>query len=100
MATGRRFEAARLIGDRLLVTSGEPLQPATRAHTFRQKAQRAFAAEFLCPIESLHDEIGNDHSNDSIEEVAGVFEVSPVLVATQLRNHGLLSAYHTKYAPH
>ncbi len=100
MATGRRFEAARLIGDRLLVTSGEPLQPATRAHTFRQKAQRAFAAEFLCPIESLHDEIGNDHSNDSIEEVAGVFEVSPVLVATQLRNHGLLSAHHTKYAPH
>ena len=44
--TGRRFELARLIGDRLFGGSRR-LFPATQAYSYRQKAQRAFAAELL-----------------------------------------------------
>ena len=44
--TGRRFDLARLIADRLFDNDiGDPLLPATQAYTYRQKAQRAFAAE-------------------------------------------------------
>ncbi len=39
--TGRRFEVARLLADRLLVDNTDALRPATRAATFRQKMQRA-----------------------------------------------------------
>lgn len=60
--TGRRFALARLLGDRLLRQLGEPLQPATEAHTYRQKAQRAFAAELLCPYDALTDFLGTDCS--------------------------------------
>ena len=84
--TGRRFDAARLLGDKLLVRNGESLQPATRIHTFRQKMQRAFAAELLCPFDALLDRLDGDHSDDSIEEAANRFRVSPLLVATRLEN--------------
>ena len=57
---GRRFEVARLLADRLLVETDEALRPATRAATFRQKMQRAFAAEFLCPFDALRDVLGGD----------------------------------------
>jgi hypothetical protein len=52
-ATGRRFELARLVGDHLYSRDAEWLLPATGAKTARQKVQRAFAQQFLCPIEDL-----------------------------------------------
>ncbi len=88
--TGRRFEVARLLADRLLVDSAEPLRPATRAATFRQKMQRAFAAEFLCPFDDLCDMLGGDHSEDAMERAARRYRVSPLLVRTHLANHGLV----------
>ena len=88
--TGRRFELARLLGDRLLVAGDDRLRPATRAYTYRQKMQRAFAAEFLCPIESLKHEMDGDYSEEAVEAAARRFSVSPLLVQRQLDNNGLV----------
>jgi hypothetical protein len=88
--TGRRFELARLLGDRLLFGSNAPLLPATRAYTFRQKAQRSFAAEFLSPFEATESMLKRDFSPEAIEEVAEHFNVSPVTIETLLRNHGVI----------
>ena len=58
--TGRRFDLARLIGDRVIV-SGGALHPATRTYTYRQKAQRSFAAELLSPFEAVDDMLAGDY---------------------------------------
>lgn len=87
-ATGRRFELARLLGDRL--TTGclnERLLPATRAYTYRQKFQRAFAAELLCPFEALEEQMDGDYSADAREDAAHYFGVSERTVTTLLVNH-------------
>jgi len=60
---GRRFDVARLLGNRLIIGGADRLRAATHAYTYRQQMQRAFAAEFL-----RH------------------FEVSPLVVRTQLVN--------------
>jgi len=48
--TGRRFNLARLIGDRVAASPAGRLMPATRTFTYRQKLQRAFAGEFLLSV--------------------------------------------------
>ena len=88
--TGRRFELARLLGDRIVSRLEERLIPATRTYTYRQKLQRAFAAELLCPFAALDEELAGDYSSDSREETAHHFNVSELTVATQLVNHGRL----------
>lgn len=89
--TGRRFDIARLIGDRLFSDSGfttpENLSPATRSYTYRQKAQRAFAAELLSPWEAVRDMLGNDHSEENQEQIAEHFAVSPLTIRTLLMNN-------------
>ena len=99
VSNGRRFDAARLLGDKLLVRNDESLQPATWSHTFRQKMQRAFAAELLCPFDALLDKLDGDHSDDSIEEAAKKFRVSPRLVANRLEDSGMLGSRGTRFAP-
>ena len=47
------FDSPELLGDRIAFATGERLLPATGAYTYRQKSQRAFAAELLCPFEAL-----------------------------------------------
>ena len=88
---GRRFDLARLIGDRLLSNhihgSPEPLFPATRASSYRQKMQRAFAAELLSPFVVVDDMLGGDYSEEKQNEVAAHFTVSPMTIQTQLVNH-------------
>ena len=86
---GRRFELARLLGDRLVFDNGEALSPTTRAATFRQKAQRAFAAELLCPLKALRTLLDGDCSEDAMEAAARHFRVSPLVVRAQLANQGL-----------
>lgn len=89
--TSRRFAVSRLIGDRLLLGNSERLAPATAARTARQQFQRAFAQEFLCPIEALRDFLGNAiPDEDTISEAAAFFDVSPLTVRTTLVNKGLL----------
>ena len=84
--TGRRFELARLLGDQLLFPAGEALHPATGAETFRQRAQRAFAAEFLCPYDELLEFLNEDFSETAREEAGRHFLVSPRAVTTILVN--------------
>ena len=89
--TGRRFSLARRIGDNLIVEPGERLLPVCETKTQRQKFQRAFAQEFLCPFKDLMEYLGDDAPSDTaIENVADHFKVSPLLVRTTLVNNSLL----------
>ena len=88
--TGRRFELARLLGDRLASGVGGKLLPVTRAYTYRQKMQRSFAAEFLSPFEAVDEVLKGDYSTESQQEVAEYFDVSPITISTLLVNHGRL----------
>ena len=85
----RRFALCRLIGDQLLSNDKERLVPATHARTVRQKFQRAFAQEFLCPYPALRERLQTDKATeDDIIEAAQYFHVSPLLVKTTLVNKG------------
>ncbi len=84
--TGRRFALARLLGDRLF-GHDEPLSPATRAYTYRQKAQRAFAAELLCPYKAVCDFLGADRSEERYDDAASHFNVSSWAIDTVLLNN-------------
>jgi len=83
---GRRFDLARLLGDRVASPTGR-FFPATRAHTYRQKVQRSFAAELLSPFESVDDMLGGDFSVENREDVAECFQVSEWTIRTLLVNH-------------
>lgn len=85
--TGRRFELARLLGDRILQPMGNRLFPATRSYTYRQKMQRAFAAEFLSPFEAIDEMLRGDYSIENQRDVAEHFQVSEMTIRTLLINH-------------
>lgn len=87
--SGRRFEIARLLGDRMMAPQGV-LYPATRTNTYRQKAQRSFAAELLSPFISVLDMLDGDYSAENQLDVAEYFKVSPLTIRTQLVNHQIL----------
>ncbi len=87
---GRRFELARLLGDRIAGPKGGRLFPATRAYTYRQKMQRSFAAEFLSPFDAVDEMLEGDYSTENQQDVAEHFEVSPLTIRTLLVNHGRL----------
>ncbi len=90
-STGRRFALARLVGDHIHAGTHDRLLPATRSKTARQKFQRAFAQELLCPFDALRWFLGTeDPDEDAIDEAAEHFEVSPLLVKTALVNRGVL----------
>lgn len=87
----RRFELARVIADaqdQAGKHNGKPWLAVTDIATARQKYQRAFAAEFLCPIDKLVEVLEGDYSGTSIENGAEHFDVSVLTVQTLLRNNG------------
>ncbi|MCX8004451.1 MAG: hypothetical protein N2688_05765 [Burkholderiaceae bacterium] len=86
-AEGQRFELARLLGDQLLFGRDAPALPATRAYTFRQKAQRSFAAELLSPFAAVEAMLDGDTSEEAIERAARHFEVSTMTITTLLVNN-------------
>lgn len=86
--TGRRFELARLIGDRIANSAQSKLFPATRSYTYRQKLQRSFAAEFLSPFDAVEDLLRGDYSAEKFQEAAEHFDVSELTIRTLLVNHG------------
>ena len=89
--TTRRFALARMIGDHLAFRNDEPLRPATKTRTFRQKLQRAFAQELLCPTQELIDKVGTGATDDeAINDAAEFFDVSPLLVKNTLVNNRVL----------
>jgi hypothetical protein len=88
----RRFNAMRLVCDSL-IAQDDFWHPATAQYSARQKIQRAFASEFLAPIKDLDLHMNGDFSEDSIEGAAEMFEVSPLLVKSQLANNGRIPAF-------
>ncbi len=85
---GRRFALARLLGDKIAADAGGPLKlAAQRTFTYRQKLQRAFAAEFLCPFSELERMLDGDFSDDAIQDAAEHFNVSDITVRTLLVNN-------------
>lgn len=87
---GRRFELARFMCDHLSANRDDMWLPVTDAKTARQKLQRAFAAEFLCPVQALEKFLSGDFSADAIERAAEHFGVAERAVKAQLVNNRLL----------
>lgn len=95
----QRFELARFIGDYVRETTRSPDSWLVSADlsTARQKFQRAFAAEFLCPIDSLVNYLSDDFSEAALEEAANHFVVSERTVESLLMNNGYLPRYAANY---
>jgi hypothetical protein len=88
---GQRFELARFLGEYLRHSTHENRWLAsTDLATSRQKYQRAFAAEFLCPLNALMSFLDGDFSSYAIDEAADKFEVSEQVVTRLLFNHGCI----------
>ena len=91
-SAGRRFELARFMGEYLFLASQEQgWLVSTDLSTFHQKYQRAFAAEFLCPIDSLMSFLSGDFTSYAIQEAAAEFSVSELTVTNLLLSHGCIS---------
>jgi hypothetical protein len=87
---GRRFEAARFISDTMFAPAEDRWLPATDSKTARQKMQRAFAAEFLCPKDSLLQFLDGDFADEKMDEAGEHFGVSSLAVKNHLANHGIV----------
>ena len=86
--TGRRFDLARLLAERLLrPLGGEPVRAATKSYTYGQKAQRAFAVEFLAPINAVDAFLSGDYSEERQSEAADHFQVSSYAIRSLLVNN-------------
>uniref|UniRef100_UPI0025901407 hypothetical protein n=1 Tax=Acidiphilium sp. TaxID=527 RepID=UPI0025901407 len=85
--TGRRFELARLLADRIVTPAPGRLHAATRAYTYRQKMQRSFAAELLSPFAAVDAMLARDYSAEAQADVAEHFRVSERTILTLLVNH-------------
>ncbi|MDP2283859.1 MAG: hypothetical protein Q8L06_06940 [Pseudohongiella sp.] len=84
----RRFMLARLICDALVTDSAERLLPCTDLKTSRQKLQRAFAQEFLCPYQDLVEHLNTETPNDDQQIIAAEhFQVSPMMISRIFQNH-------------
>ena len=93
--TARRFELARFIGDFLYVRSNtDTWLASTDLSTSRQKYQRAFAAEFLCPVDKLRGFLDDDFSEDTLEDAAQHFGISQATVTSLLANNNLIHIDH------
>ncbi len=90
--TARRFEFSRFVADLVQAEHEGEWLTATDLSTSRQKYQRAFAAEFLCPIDQLEHFLGGNFSDSDIEEAADHFEVSVRTVDSLLANNGVIAA--------
>jgi Zn-dependent peptidase ImmA (M78 family) len=90
---GRRFAAARIVGD-AIIARADQWRFATNYSSARQKVQRAFAAEFLVPIEDLDTHLNGSYDEDSIEGAAEFFGVSPMMISSHLANTGHISRNH------
>lgn len=83
----KRFILCRALGDHL--SSGQP-SLVTRSRTEHQQRNRAFAAEFLAPAESIRQRIGGNRvGEEDIEELAHEFQVSDLIIRHQIQNHSL-----------
>jgi hypothetical protein len=98
---GQRFELARFLGEYLRPSSQkERWLASTDLSTSRQKYQRAFAAEFLCPLDALTSFLSGDFSSYAIEEAANKFDVSEQVVMGLLLNNGFIHHRWSNHLPY
>lgn len=83
-----RFSTARALWH--LVQDSTPQRfLLTTAHADRQRSERAFAAELLAPangVEQLLPDLGGIVTAEDVEDVAGHFAVSPLVIRHQIEN--------------
>jgi hypothetical protein len=90
---GLRFEAARLLCDELVAPDSDQWLSATDTRTSRQKVQRAYAAELLCPIEHLDEFLSGDYTQERIEDAAEHFGISPLAISSHLANNNRIGRW-------
>ena len=87
---GNRFRLARTVFLRHFTHNGRAhWRLATEAHTWEQRASRAFAAEFLAPAAGLSKHLGGRASPSQIDELADHYGVSSRAIGHQIENHRL-----------
>ena len=87
---GNRFRLARTVFLHHFSRNGRmPRRLVTEAHTWEQRASRAFAAEFLAPAAGLSKQLGGRASLVVIDELASHYGVSSQAVGHQIENHRL-----------
>ncbi|NPD17497.1 hypothetical protein HOY34_20125 [Xinfangfangia sp. D13-10-4-6] len=95
----QRFDLARFIGDYIRTPKNgqAPWLVSADLSSARQKFQRAFAAEFLCPINSLVEFLSGDFSEAALSDASDHFSVSERTVDSLLMNNGYLPRYAANY---
>ena len=88
--TSRRFTLARLVADHIVAPGQELLLPRTDSATSRQRFQRAFAQELLCPVDALTDFLPVIPPDDDIAAAAEHFDVSIFTIQNVLVNKGVV----------
>ena len=86
--TSNRFTLSRALWH--WIWDDSPLFIVTTAHTYRQRAERAFAAELLAPadgIATLLESPPEAASQEELEQIAQKFGVSSMVIEHQVRNH-------------
>jgi hypothetical protein len=86
--TASRFTLARALWH--YISDDDSLFVVTSAHTHRQRAERAFAAEMLAPaqgIAALLESKPGSASEEELDQIAEHFDVSSMVVSLQVRNH-------------
>ena len=87
--TGHLFALARAVGDAACFPEAQ-LAPINHLHhAFRQAAGRAFAAEFLAPIDEI---TSMQESKRDIFSIANEFAVAPAVVQHQIENKDRIAA--------
>ena len=91
LESSRRFDVARVISDRIIAAESERYHFVVDSHNYRQRFQRAFAAEFLCPRDELKSLLSSYSSTESDEEdmigkYAGEYNVPRGVIMNHIRN--------------
>ncbi|MBK8463279.1 MAG: hypothetical protein IPL36_09655 [Nigerium sp.] len=81
----KRFVSARAIG-RHSLSPIDGLSLLTRAGQYTERAERAFAAEFLAPAAGIAEVVDGDFSDPALDRAATHFQVSRTLVEHQVEN--------------
>jgi len=76
-----------MLADHLVAPKADRWLPTTAMHTARQKTQRAFAAELLCPNHELRRFVGGNTSEYRLADAAIHFNVGVETVRRQISNH-------------
>ena len=82
----RRFRLARALYFLPSAEEDTPPRLLTSAHTWDQRASRAFAAEMLAPAAALAIRLRQE---ERLEELSREFQVDPRAILHQIENHGL-----------